>query len=331
MNIKKKRGKRGSPGHNLNSSSPFRKKEKGKAFTKVQELVYELKVKDAMTEKVITSKPGVMMGELGAILRNNHISGTPIIEGGKLLGIVSIEDYIKWLAGGGEDCPVKDKMTREVKTLYSNEPLVHAVGKLDQSGFGRIPVVDRRTEKLVGIITKGDIIEALLRELEIDYHEEEIHQYRASHIFEDIEADKTALIFQYTVKAKDFKLAGRVSSGLKKNLARLGIHPNIVRRAAIASYEAEMNVVIYSDGGEITVEVKPDMINIDIKDSGPGISDVKKAFEPGYSTAPDWVRELGFGAGMGLANIKKCADELDLSSTVGKGTHLRIGIEMKTA
>ena len=303
--------------------------KKEKTFTKVQELVYELKVSDAMKKNVITAEPGTLMGELREILRSNRISGTPIVDGGKLVGIVSIEDFIKWLADDGNDCPVRDKMSRDVTTLYQDEPLIHAVSNLEQSGHGRFPVLDRQNEKLVGVITKGDIIETLLRELEIEYHEEEIHRYRASHIFEDIIADSTALHFQSYVKGNDFDRAGRASSGLKKTLSRLGIHPQIVRRAAIASYEAEMNLVIYTNGGNIAVEVRPDKIRISVTDSGPGIPDVDKALQPGYSTATERIRELGFGAGMGLNNIQKCADEMELVSTVKRGTSLEIEIDMK--
>ena len=300
-------------------------------FTKVQELIYELKIRDAMMQNVITTSPSTLMSELREILKSNRISGTPVVESDKLVGIISLEDFIKWLGDGAVDCPIKGKMTTNLNVMYSNEPLIHAVSKLDKTGFGRFPILDRNTGKLVGIITKGDIIERLLRKLEIDYHEEEIHRYRASHIFEDILGDKVALTFESQVVGKDFNLAGKASSELKKTLDRLGIHPQIVRRAAIASYEAEMNLVIYTDGGTITASVQPDTINIEIKDSGPGIPDVEKALQPGYSTASDWVRELGFGAGMGLVNIKKCADNLSLKSKVGKGTHLIITIDIDHA
>ena len=299
-------------------------------ITRVQELVYELKVRDAATNKAITATPETLMSELREILRFNRISGIPVLDGEQLVGIISIEDFIKWLADKSEDCPIRDKMTTDVKALYADEPLIHAVSKLDQTGFGRFPVIDRQDGHVVGVITKGDIIERLLQKLEIDYHEEEIHRYRASHIFEDIIADKTTLVFQSFVKGQDFDSAGKVSSGLKKTLERLGIHPAIVRRAAIASYEAEMNLVIYTQGGEIIAKVLPDGLKIDIKDSGPGIADVEKALQPGYSTAADWVRELGFGAGMGLVNIKRCADSMELTSEVGKGTHLKITVEMKS-
>lgn len=300
-----------------------------KKITKVQELIYELTVADAMTSNVITASPKNLMSELREILRTKRISGTPIVDNGRLVGIISIEDFIKWLADEKKDCAIEEKMIRDVKTLYSDEPLVHAVSKLEKFGFGRLPVIDRESAKLTGVITKGDIIERLLQELEIDYNnDEKIHSYRASHIFEDLIADKTTLIFEYSVKPKDFNRAGEVSSGLKKTLRRLGIHPTIVRRAAIASYEAELNVIIYTDGGELIVKVQPNKIDIEVTDSGPGIPDIKKALEPGYSTAPEWVRELGFGAGMGLNNIQKCADEMNLSSVVGKGTVLKIGIDM---
>jgi len=302
-----------------------------KNYTKVQELVYELKIRDVMMRNVITTAPDTSMSELREVLKSNRISGTPVVENDKLVGIISIEDFIKWLGDGAVDCPIKDKMTREVKALYEDEPLVHAVSKLDKTGFGRFPVIDRQNRKLVGIITKGNIIERLLQKLEIDYQEEEIHRYRASHIFEDIVADKVLLTFQSHVKGQDFDRAGEASSSLKKTLQRLGIHPQIVRRAAIASYEAEMNVVIYTNGGDIIVQVRPDQINIYVNDSGPGIEDVEKAMRPGYSTASEWVRELGFGAGMGLVNINKCADEMNLTSKVGQGTHLKISIDIKDA
>ncbi len=301
-----------------------------KEFTKVQVLVYELKVSDAMTRNVITAAPEIMMSELREILRSNSISGTPVMDGEKLVGIISIEDVIMWLADGGMDCLIKEKMTTDVEALYADDPLVHAVSRIGQSGFGRFPVIDRQNRRLVGIINKGDIINRLLRELETDNQVEKIHRYRTSHIFEDIKADKIILTIKSQVKGKDFSSAGEVSSGLKKTLECLGFHPQIIRRAAIASYEAEMNLVIYTEIGEITIEVQPDEIFFDIKDEGPGIPDIEKALKPGYSTAPEWVRELGFGAGMGLNNIQKCSNEMNITSTVGKGTHLKFSIDMKT-
>ena len=299
-------------------------------LTKVQELVYELKVHDALAKNMITANPETLMSELRRILRANRISSIPVVDRDKLIGIISVEELVNWLESKEEDCPINEKMTANVKTLYSDEPLIHAVNKLEKVGFSCFPVIDRLGAELVGIVTKGDIIERLLRKLEIDYQEEEIHRYRASHIFEDIVGDNVSITFQSYVKGKDFHRAGEASSRIKKTLERLGTSPQIVRRAAIASYEAEMNLVIYTDGGTMTAAVQPDEIRIDVKDSGPGIADIQKAFQPGYSTASDWVRDLGFGAGMGLVNIKKFADRVNLTSKVGKGTHLKIRINTGT-
>lgn len=293
-----------------------------KKYTKIQALTYELKVKDVMIKEVVTVSPKNTIYELREILRTKRISGTPVINKGNLVGLISIEDFIECLAQGEMNALIEEKMTNEVETLYADEPLVHAVKKFGQYGFGRFPVIERTKGKMVGIITKGDIVRGLLKKLEIDYHEEEIHRYRASHIFEDIVSDRTTLTFQYDVTGKDFNIAGESASKLKKALHRLGIQPDAVRRAAIAAYEAEMNIVVFTDGGKLRASVRPDRIKLEASDSGPGIPDIKQAMRPGFSTAPEWVRELGFGAGMGLVNIKNCADKMDLSSEIGKGTHL---------
>ena len=135
------------------------------------------------------------------------------------------------------------------------------------------------------------------------------------------------LLFQYDVIGRDFKRAGEGASRVKTSLKRLGLDPQIVRRVAIATYEAEMNLVIYTKGGKIRARVEPHSIYVKVADFGPGIPDVQKVLQPGYSTAPEWVRNLGFGAGMGLNNILKCATKMDLRSTVGKGTQLHIRID----
>ncbi len=283
-----------------------------------------------MTTDVITVSPDTTMAEFREVLRANRISGTPVVEGGRMIGVISIEDLIKALASGELEAKVGEKMTRNPETLYADEPLIHAVSKFERLGYGRFPVIDR-AGNLVGILVQGDIVRALLRQLEIEYHEEEIHRYRASHIFEDILADQVTLLFRYHIEGGNFTKAGDASSRLKRTLTRLGIDPRIVRRVAIASYEAEMNIVIYAEEGEITAEVRPDQIRIVAADKGPGIPDIEKAMEPGFSTAPEWVRELGFGAGMGLPNIQNCADKMNLESTVGVGTRLEILIYLQSA
>ena len=296
-----------------------------KKISRIQELVSEIRVGEVMKKNVITVTPQTNMSELRGILREKRISGAPVMDGDEMVGIISIEDFIKWLADREPDCPVGEKMTRDVQTLYADEPLTQAVNKFERYGFGRFAVIDRENKRLQGIITNEDIVKGLLKKLEIDYYkEEEVYRRRVEHFFEDILADKVVLLFQYDVVGHDFKRAGEGASRLKASLKRLGLDPQVVRRVAIATYEAEMNLVIYTDGGKIRARVEPHEIYVKVADSGPGIPDVRKVLQPGYSTAPEWVRELGFGAGMGLENIRKCASKMDLRSEVGKGTQLYI-------
>jgi len=296
--------------------------------TKIQELTYELRIKDVMTKNIETVGSKMHVSHLRDILYDKRISGVPVAKDNKLIGIISIEDFIKCLEQNELDTLIEDKMTKNVKTLYADEPLVHAVMKFEKYGFGRFPVISRKDNKIVGIITKSDIIKGVLKKLETAYHDEEERRYRASHIFNDVVADEIFFKFQYYVEGKNFDRAGEAATGLKKTLYRLGLSPEIVRRAAISTYEAEINIVAFTKGGKIIAYLEPHQIRIVITDKGPGIPDIEKALKPGFSTAPGWVRELGFGAGMGLPNIKKFTDKMTLKSTVEKGTRLVIIIKL---
>ena len=166
----------------------------------------------------------------------------------------------------------------------------------------------------------------MLQRLEIDYHEQEIRRYRPSDWFAELVSDRTTLGLRYRIEGANFDKAGEASSQLKRNLRTLGVAPDAVRRITIASYEAEMNLVIFTGGGELIASIEPGKVTITVVDNGPGIPDIERAMQPGYSTAPDWVRELGFGAGMGLPNIKNCSNELKLNSKVGEGTNLQFTV-----
>ena len=133
----------------------------------------------------------------------------------------------------------------------------------------------------------------------------------------------------YVVDGTDFTTAGEASTSVKMKLKQLGIAPDIIRRVSIAMYEAEINTVIHGGGGEAEVELESDKITIRLIDHGKGIPDVDKAMQEGWSTAPEEVRNLGFGAGMGLPNIKKYSDELYIDTEVGKGTTVTIIINLK--
>lgn len=129
---------------------------------------------------------------------------------------------------------------------------------------------------------------------------------------------------KFHIEGGDFAAAGTASSEVKKVLKQLNISPMIIRRIAVALYEAEVNVVAHAFTGEMTVIIESEKITICIVDEGPGIEDIDQAMEEGFSTASDKVREMGFGAGMGLPNIKRNTDEMKLSSTPGKGTTIEI-------
>lgn len=131
---------------------------------------------------------------------------------------------------------------------------------------------------------------------------------------------------QYTVSTEDFTRAGEASSDVKRKLKQMGSDPQVVRKVAIAMYEGEINMVIHANGGIIDVEITPEEIVMVLQDSGPGIADVQKAMQAGYSTAPDQVRALGFGAGMGLPNMKQYSDEMNIETKIGVGTKVTMKV-----
>ena len=138
----------------------------------------------------------------------------------------------------------------------------------------------------------------------------------------------SAIKLHYEVDGTDFTRAGEASAAVKKTLRQLGINPGIIRKVAIALYEGEINMVIHADGGFIDVEIHPDKITLALCDKGKGIENIELAMQEGYSTAPDEVRSLGFGAGMGLSNMKKNSDEMKIESTVGVGTNIYMTIRL---
>jgi CBS domain-containing protein/anti-sigma regulatory factor (Ser/Thr protein kinase) len=295
-------------------------------FTKIQELIYNLPIEHFMKKDVITVTPDTTIKQLKEILKNNRISGTPVLEEGQLVGIVSIEDLIKALEDGDLHCPVGRRMTRQLITVKGDSSVIEAVKKFSKFQVGRLLVVNDKGA-LTGILTGSDITKGLLEAISLIHHNNEIKRPPRIIFKDDIVSDQTSLILRYHIKEKDFKSGGSASSKIKHALERLGILPQIIRRVAISAYEAEMNLVIHTDaGGEVNTEIQTDLIRMTVIDHGPGIPDIERALSPGFSTAPAWIRELGFGAGMGLANIKKCADSFTIESSPGIGTKLEIMI-----
>jgi CBS domain-containing protein/anti-sigma regulatory factor (Ser/Thr protein kinase) len=301
-------------------------------ISRVEELAYELTIHEVMSRNLKTIAPGTKMGEVMDLFRQARISGAPVVNNeGELIGLVSLEDLIRALRESNIQAPVGEYMTRQVITVQAAHPLIEALKVFEQRHIGRLPVLDENG-KLAGIITKGDITTGVMHALQYDYQEEEVRKYRARHLFEDIVSDRTSLILRYKVTPRSFTQGGNASSHIKRALLRLGASPQIARRCGIAIYEAEMNLIIHAThGGMIRVEIEPHQILMETIDDGPGIDDIDLAMTPGYSTASDEIRELGFGAGMGLKNIERCVDDMYLDSTPGRGTRLEMRIYMQSA
>jgi CBS domain-containing protein len=282
----------------------------------VLELIYQLKIKDVMVTAVITADKTDSMRYIQTLMRENYITGVPITEDGVLAGIVSIDDIVTALDKGYIDCPAEERMTRDVIVLEDDMPLSFAISYLNKYRYGRFPVVNKKKE-LVGIITSKDVIGSLLVEMNREVLRlEKIHQ-------KDTGATPLYSEMEFSTVKYDFELAGRASTEIKKALKARNIDPKIIRRVAIASYELEINQVVHSNGGTIACSIQPDKVIIVAADTGPGIADVNLALQEGWSTANEWIRSLGFGAGMGLANTKRVSDEFSINSSPGSGTRVR--------
>jgi CBS domain-containing protein len=275
-----------------------------------------MKIKDVMCSTVITAKKTDTMRHIQGLMRENYITGLPVTDEKTLLGIISIEDIIMALDQGHMDNPVENYMTRNVIVLQDDMPLSFAISYLNKYHYGRFPVLNKNKE-LMGILTSKDVIKTLLVEMN-----REVLRLEKIHQKEERGPDKYAEM-DFTTVRHDFELAGHASTEIKKALKNRNIDPKIIRRVAIACYELEINQVVHSLGGTISCSIQPDKVVIVAADKGPGISDINQVLQEGWSTADEWIRSLGFGAGMGLPNTKRVSDEFYIESTPGVGTTVR--------
>ncbi len=311
-----------------------RRKDREQYIGKIQELLYELKIESVMSRDLIIISPEFSVKEARDILMEKKVSGVPVMEEGKVAGLFTIKELFQSLDCSELDIPVREKMRPPPPSSYADESVAHALHQLTKFKERRVLVFNHQ-EELVGVITSGDISAGLLKAINLSFRQEEVSQYRARHIFQDIESDETSLVLRYNVLADDFTHGGEASSKIKRAMQRLGANPQYVRRCAIAIYEAEINLIIHtSRGGNITVEFTPNKITMTVVDDGPGIPDIEQAMQEGYSTSTMAVKSLGFGAGMGLPNIKRCVDEMSLESVVGdgpgKGTTLTMILNLRS-
>ncbi len=275
----------------------------------ILELIYRLKIKDIMSASLISGKRGDTLRHVQELMRENYITGIPIADGNRLIGLISIDDIVNALDKGYIDDPVEKRMTRNVIVLEDDMPLAFAVSYLNKYRFGRFPVLNKKRE-LVGIITSKDVINTLLVEMNREVLRLEQAQKKTGRA--NTRAGDTELEFM-TVRY-DFERAGKASTDIKKALKKRNIDPAIIRRIAIACYELEINQVVHSWGGSLYCSILEDRVIIRAEDKGPGIPDIDLALQEGWSTANEWIRSLGFGAGMGLANTKRNSDEFLIES-----------------
>lgn len=283
------------------------------------ELIQRLKVRDVMTRNVVCVERCIPLWEAQRLMKEKHISGIPVVEDGRLFGLVSTDDIIRAIEGGYIAQPCGHYMTTKLVVLEDDMPLSFAIQYFDRFHFGRFPVLNR-DRALVGIVCQRDINRALLDELSEEFNRMERSVARTS--TPDMDTG-TYMLREFPVAKYDFENAGKAANTIKAAMIERKFPPKLVRRVAVAAYELEINLVVHSDGGVLSWQIGNGRSEIVAKDKGPGIEDVAWACRDGTSTANEWIRSLGFGAGLGLVNVKRVSDEFEITSKIGVGTTVR--------
>jgi CBS domain-containing protein/anti-sigma regulatory factor (Ser/Thr protein kinase) len=288
----------------------------------LQDLIYGLKIRDVMSTRLITAMRQDSLRSIQKLMKENKITGVPIVENKRLFGIISVDDILNALSNGFIDDAAEIHMTRNVIVLEDDMPLSLAISYFEKYRFGRFPVLNK-DNTLVGIIASRDILNKLLVEMnkEVLRIENQLPTTPpSSHLHQAYK--------EFYIQKFDFENAGKASGEIKKILQAKGLSAKIIRRAAVAAYELEMNLAIHSDGGKIKLIADDQHLEISAVDRGPGISNIELALKEGYSTANDWIRSLGFGAGIGLANVKRVSDQFHIESALDKGTQVIAAIDI---
>ena len=285
----------------------------------IMELLQRLRVRDVMRKDNIHSVIRTdSMRFAQNLMKRNKISGVPVVEDKRLFGIVSMNDIITALEGEWIHEEVGKHMVTNLVVLEEDMPIAFAIKYFQNYSFGRFPVLDKNRD-FVGIVTQRDLTKVLMNELT-----KELVRLEGKPVAETKVKSEGALPYysmrQFPVVRNDLNNAGKAANEIKKMLAEAGVDKKIIRRVAVAAYELEINVCIHSLGGSVTFILDEEKATIIAKDKGPGIKDIEWACRDGTSTANDWIRSMGFGAGMGLANSKRVADTFDIQSKIPTGT-----------
>lgn len=296
----------------------------------VMELLQRLRVKDVMRKRDIASVVRTdSMRYAQNLMKRNHISGVPVLEDGRLFGIVSINDIILALEGGWIGDPCQKHMSTNLVVLEEDMPLAFAIKYFQNYTFGRFPVLDKN-RNFVGIVSQRDVTRVLMQELTNELARLEGKTVAPA---EKPQAEASNLPYysmrQFVVVHNDLTNAGKAANEIKKMMKDAGVNNKLIRRVAVAAYELEINICIHSVGGTLTFVLDDKQAQIVAKDNGPGIKDVEWALRDGTSTANDWIRSMGFGAGMGLSNSKRVSDTFDIVSKIPTGTTVMCGFKLK--
>ena len=297
----------------------------------VMELLQRLRVKDVMRSHYIASVVRTdSLRYAENLMKRYHISGVPVLEERRLFGIVSIQDIIKALEGEwiGDAC--QKHMSTNLVVLEEDMPLAFAIKYVQNYTFGRFPVRDKE-RNFVGIVSQRDVTRVLMQELT-----NELARLEGKPVVETRQSAKSEgsnlpyySMRQFVVVHNDLTNAGKAANEIKKMMKDAGINNKLIRRVAVAAYELEINICIHSVGGTLTFVLDDKEAQIVAKDRGPGIKDVEWALQDGTSTANDWIRSMGFGAGMGLANSKRVSDTFDIMSKIPTGTTVMCGFKLR--
>ena len=292
----------------------------------ILESIYTVRVKEAMNANPMRVSPDDTMRTAKNIMKENGLSGLPVVDGNRLAGILSLYDIMACYDNGSMDDKVSKYMSRDVILLEEDMPISFAINYFNKFKFRRFPVINKNKE-LTGMITARDLTAAMLNNINKQLQKYDKLNMRLSDPDPaDIRSD-TVIYRQFIVHKYDFENAGKVTSEIKKILKERGIKQSIIRRVSIAAYELEINLVVHSDGGVLIFQLLPDAIMIKTQDKGPGIPDLEKALTDGFSTASEWIRSQGFGAGMGLPNVKRVSNDFQISSDI-TGTEVKIKINL---
>lgn len=288
----------------------------------VLELIQQLKIRTVMNRRLypVTRRESLRRAQL--LMKTHDLRMLPVAESGRLYGLVSMSDILQALEGRyiHEACGLH--MRSHVVALESDMPLSFAITYFGRYGFNAFPVLNR-SRLLVGTVGMRDVNLSLLGAMSQELRRLE----------RDRDADPPAAVGdyylrEYRIEPRDLANAGKASNAIRRELVRREFARALIRRIAVAAYELEMNLVVHSNGGTLSIMIGGGKVEITARDEGPGIADVEWALRDGTTTADDWIRSLGFGAGMGLPNVRRAADVFDLRSAAGHETIARAVIQL---